>query len=213
MADLVVHALGWGLLSAASLPLGALVAVAPFIADPSDRTIGLLMSFGGGSLLFAVTVEMFAEALREIEHDPQDGPTLMYITIGMSVVGALVYIQLNRLLSGGGDGLSSVAQWRHRFGQRIRADKYLLEVVKPLMLNQLAIFCGCDTVCCLGTCFIKRCGVISLSVHKLAEVHLQRQFPDKYNTSLTQPLVTCMVCRLVYDRRNLIRFWRRIHAC
>ena len=96
MAWAPIVALMWGLISAASLPLGALVSLAPFIPDASEQLIGLFMAFGGGSLLFAVSVEMFAHALQELGEE--HGQTLMTITIICSVLGALLYIFLNRIL-------------------------------------------------------------------------------------------------------------------
>ena len=56
--DPAVSALLWGLGSAMSLPLGAGVAIMPWIPDPSERVIGLMMSFGAGALLFAVSVRL-----------------------------------------------------------------------------------------------------------------------------------------------------------
>ena len=72
------------------------MSIAPFIPDASEQLIGLLMAFGGGSLLFAVSVEMFAHALQELGEE--HGQTLMAITVVCSVFGALLYIILNRIL-------------------------------------------------------------------------------------------------------------------
>lgn len=96
----------WGFVSAFSLPLGACVAIAPCIPDAAGTTVGLMMAFGAGSLLFAVSVEMFAKGLHELHHD--DGHQLMLIMVTMSFVGALVYISLNRWLSGGNHGQAHV---------------------------------------------------------------------------------------------------------
>ncbi|EKX42327.1 hypothetical protein GUITHDRAFT_60925, partial [Guillardia theta CCMP2712] len=48
----------WGLASAASLPAGALVAI---IKSPPDKMSANLMSFGGGALLFALSIELFGD--------------------------------------------------------------------------------------------------------------------------------------------------------
>ncbi len=50
----------WGLMAASSLVLGALVV---FVHEPSKRSLGLIMGFGAGVLLSAVSFELIAEAL------------------------------------------------------------------------------------------------------------------------------------------------------
>jgi ZIP family zinc transporter len=54
-----VSAFLWGLLSAASLVIGALVVM---VKRPSERALGLLMGFGAGVLLSAVSFELVLEA-------------------------------------------------------------------------------------------------------------------------------------------------------
>lgn len=109
-------ALGWAFVSAASLPLGAIVAISIHHEIP-EVVIGQMMAFGAGALLFAVSVEMFAKALTEVHEE--DGKTLMSITVLMSVVGALVYIILNRILSGSSHGGSHTTHARTNMKQRL----------------------------------------------------------------------------------------------
>jgi zinc transporter ZupT len=59
-------ALLWGSLSAASFPAGALVGL--YVAI-STRTTGLMIAFGAGALIFAVTVELFGELMDRVEED------------------------------------------------------------------------------------------------------------------------------------------------
>ena len=54
----------FGLISAASLPLGAIVAR---FWSPGNRVIAALMAFGSGALLAALTIDLVVEAL---ERDP-----------------------------------------------------------------------------------------------------------------------------------------------
>ncbi len=49
----IFWAVFWGLLSAASLPLGAVVGITCL---PNEKTRAAMMAFGAGSLLLAVTV-------------------------------------------------------------------------------------------------------------------------------------------------------------
>jgi len=86
----------WGLISAFSLFLGALVGISFKV---SHQTNGLIMAFGAGALFFAVAIEMFAAGLREMEEDGD--PLRMQILIFSSVVGAIFFVVVNRILTGG----------------------------------------------------------------------------------------------------------------
>jgi ZIP family zinc transporter len=57
----VIVAFLWGLFAASSLVLGALVV---FIRVPSNRTLGLIMGFGSGVLISAVSFELVEEATK-----------------------------------------------------------------------------------------------------------------------------------------------------
>jgi ZIP family zinc transporter len=54
-------ALGWGALAASSLVLGAVLA---FVRRWPDRQVGLVLAFGAGALISAVSFELAAEGLR-----------------------------------------------------------------------------------------------------------------------------------------------------
>ena len=60
-SDLVWMAFGIGLLSALSLPLGALTS---FFWKPEGRVVAGLMAFGGGALLAALTIDLVAPVLQ-----------------------------------------------------------------------------------------------------------------------------------------------------
>ena len=60
----LTEALIFGLISAVSLPLGAIVAR---FWVPSDRAIAALMAFGAGALLSALTIDLVGNALEEGE--------------------------------------------------------------------------------------------------------------------------------------------------
>jgi zinc transporter ZupT len=67
MQDSVIQALGFGLLSAVSLPLGALVAR---VWIPRDRILAALMAFGAGALLSALTIDLVASTVEAGEFAP-----------------------------------------------------------------------------------------------------------------------------------------------
>jgi zinc transporter, ZIP family len=77
-------AVGWGALAASSLVLGALLALArPW---PS-RAVGLVLSFGAGALISAVSFELFAEGVQEAGALP--------VALGLGA-GALTYFAIDR---------------------------------------------------------------------------------------------------------------------
>jgi ZIP family zinc transporter len=79
-------ALGWGALAASSLLIGALLGLArPW---PS-RLIGLVLAFGAGALISAVSFDLAEEGARV------GGPG--FLGLGLAV-GALVYFALNRMV-------------------------------------------------------------------------------------------------------------------
>jgi hypothetical protein len=51
-----------GIISASSLPFGALTAA---FWHPSDRVTAILMAFGGGALLAALTIDLVASAVAQ----------------------------------------------------------------------------------------------------------------------------------------------------
>ena len=91
-------ALGWGALAASSLVLGALLGLA---RHWSDRVVGIVLAFGAGALISAVSFDLFEEGLRI-------GRTLA-VAIGLAA-GALAYFVCDRLVersaSGAGPSLA-----------------------------------------------------------------------------------------------------------
>jgi ZIP family zinc transporter len=82
----VLAAIGWGALAASSLVLGALLALS---GRWHPRVVGLVLSFGAGALLSAVSFELFAEGVEEAGALP--------VAIGLGA-GALTYFLLDRPL-------------------------------------------------------------------------------------------------------------------
>jgi len=80
-------ALGWGALAASSLVLGALLAL--YRRWP-DRQVGLVLAFGAGALISAVSFELAAEGLRV--------GSLRATAIGLGV-GSLTYFGLDGLIA------------------------------------------------------------------------------------------------------------------
>jgi ZIP family zinc transporter len=82
----VSAALGWGALAAASLVLGGLLGVA---RKWPDRLVGLVLAFGAGALISAVSFDLFEEGLQ-IGHASA-------VAAGLGA-GALTYFLLDQLV-------------------------------------------------------------------------------------------------------------------
>jgi ZIP family zinc transporter len=83
----VTAALGWGALAASSLVLGALLGIA---RQWPDRIVGLVLAFGAGALISAVSFDLAQEGAQV--GDPG------FLGIGLAL-GAFTYFGLDRLLS------------------------------------------------------------------------------------------------------------------
>lgn len=86
-------ALFWGVISAVSLPLGAWLGL---VARPGRKVTSALMAFGGGALLFALTIELFAKSL---EHARERGDAVVLATVAGAVAGGLLFDVLNLVLN------------------------------------------------------------------------------------------------------------------
>ena len=91
-------ALGWGALAASSLVAGALLA---FARPWSSRQVGVVLAFGAGALISAVSFELAEEGVRLAG--------VGWVAAGMGA-GALTYYVLDRQIearfAGGGAGLA-----------------------------------------------------------------------------------------------------------
>jgi zinc transporter, ZIP family len=88
----VTAALGWGALAASSLVIGALLGLA---RTWPDRAVGIVLAFGAGALVSAVSFDLAEEGLR-IGSGAAVG--------GGLAVGALTYFGLDRLVERRGSG-------------------------------------------------------------------------------------------------------------
>ncbi len=122
--NLVYFAFFIGLISAASLPLGALTTL---VWSPSDRSIAWLIAFGAGALLSAVTIDLFAPAVRAGMFIPA--------AIG-AIIGSLIYLILNHQLNQQGGFLRKTATTIQYF--RSRQKKQNRQFFKSL--NRLPLF-------------------------------------------------------------------------
>ncbi len=119
-----VTALLFGLLSAASLPLGALLGV---VWHPGDRVLAVLLAFGSGALLAALTLDLVAPGVTEGHlHD---------LAIG-AVAGGLMFKGLNHVLNRRGGYLrkqaTAMAYWRGQARRHLDSVLAGLQRTSPL---------------------------------------------------------------------------------
>lgn len=97
MSSLALKAFYFGIISAVSLPLGAIVAR---FWTPSKRITAVLMAFGGGALLAALSIDLVAKAVHEKHFMP--------LIIGC-IVGGILYEILNQIVNYNGGFLRKTA--------------------------------------------------------------------------------------------------------
>lgn len=94
---LALVALMWGCISAVSLPIGAFMGT---WLKPPQKVTSSLMAFGGGALLFALTIELFAHSLHQ-SHEGHDKWIVLATIIG-ALCGGIVFESFNQVLSSKG---------------------------------------------------------------------------------------------------------------
>lgn len=92
-----LQALMWGVLSSISLPLGAAIGV---FTKPVQKVTSSVMAFGGGAMLFALTIELFGHTLH-VAHEKHDKWIVLMIVFG-ALLGGLLFEILNRMLNAQG---------------------------------------------------------------------------------------------------------------
>lgn len=95
--EIIIAAFVWGCISAVSLPLGAIIGL---WSSPTRKITSSLMAFGGGALLFALTIELFAHSLHKA-HEGDDLWIILSTMIG-AILGGLLFQFLNQILNNRG---------------------------------------------------------------------------------------------------------------
>lgn len=120
----VIFALFMGLLSALSLPLGALTTL---FWTPGNRATAWLMAFGAGALLSAVTIDLFAPAIHK--------GYFFDVAFG-AIIGSLFYLLINQQLNKKGGFLRKTAT----LIQYLRSQQKQQRQNLKLSFNRLTIF-------------------------------------------------------------------------
>ncbi len=117
--SIILTAFVIGLISAVSLPMGA---ITTFFWNPSDRIIAILMAFGGGALLAALTIDLVASAVEK--------GNFHALAIG-AICGGLMFVALNRIVNDYGGFLRKASttvyylrrkqyQWLQRISKHLK---------------------------------------------------------------------------------------------
>lgn len=131
---MALEALLWGLLSAVSLPLGAVVGLA---WRPGSRWVSAMMAFGAGALLFALSVELMGDIPELVE---SHGRGALAAGLGGALVGGLLFDLLNQLLNNRGAFLRNLSNAERYVAsrKRRRALRMLKQLVKQPVFQPVA---------------------------------------------------------------------------
>lgn len=130
---LAMLALMWGCVSAVSLPVGAFIGI---WSKPSQKITSSLMAFGGGALLFALTIELFAHSLHR-SHEGHDIWIIVATIIG-AVFGGLIFEMLNHLLSNNGGFLRKASLFRkHVQKHKMKKVQQMIQSLSKVRFLQL----------------------------------------------------------------------------
>ena len=118
-------AFGWGALASVSLPLGAMIGLA---TRPTRRVASSAMAFGGGALLFALSIELFGHVLHRAgdEHGHITQPKLVFAAIIAGIIGGLLFNGLNAILEDRGGFLRRRGMIRRHVVRRRRSEAHQL---------------------------------------------------------------------------------------
>lgn len=123
----------WGIVSAVSLPLGAGAGVH---LRPGKLPTSILMAFGAGALLFALTIELFGHALHKSH---TEGAMVVFATAVGAIAGGLLFDVLNQLLNNRGAFLRNISNSKNYFERHklLTARRMIIRLSKIRLLRNL----------------------------------------------------------------------------
>lgn len=120
---LALKAAGWGILSAISLIIGAVIGV---LRNPKKEIRAALMAYGSGALIEALSIELFAHIVhmandsgshRRLSED-SPGKPLVYVAMGMAILGGSIFAGLNQILNDAGGFARHASSLKQQVGRR-----------------------------------------------------------------------------------------------
>ncbi|MEX2523370.1 MAG: cyclic nucleotide-binding domain-containing protein [Gammaproteobacteria bacterium] len=123
----------WGIISAIALPIGAFLGL---WLRPRRKINSIFMAFGGGALLFALTIELFGHVPHHVE---SHGPAVIWVVFISAIVGGATFSGLNGILNNYGAFLrrfSSARNYVIRLRHK-RSQKLIEQLGSIRILNEL----------------------------------------------------------------------------
>jgi len=126
MEHLALTAFVFGIISASSLPMGAITSI---FWSPRERVVGVMMAFGAGALLAALTIDLVGNALSEGHFYP--------LAAGC-IIGGILFDILNYIVNMKGGFLRKAATTiYHLKRKKTRHYRYLVEKMSRVHLFNL----------------------------------------------------------------------------
>ncbi len=115
-SSLPAKAFWFGIISAVSLPIGALLGL---LIKPPKKVVAAIMSFGAGSLIAALTIELVTPAIEHGGYWPMAGG---------AIIGGILFVALNQVVNSHGGFLRKQATtMRHLFKTKKALYKEMIE--------------------------------------------------------------------------------------
>ena len=130
---MVITAFFCGIVSAISLPIGAFLGM---WLRPGRKVNSIFMAFGGGALLFALTIELFGHVPHHVE---LHGSLMIGVVFSCAIIGGLIFSGLNALLNNYGAFMRRLSLAQH-FLERIKhkRSRLLIKCLSEIrILNEL----------------------------------------------------------------------------
>jgi len=124
-AVLASKAAAWGVLSAISLVIGAVIGV---MRNPRKEVRAMLMAYGSGALIEALSIELFAHIVHMAQEGESSdgrrlsgggpGKPLVYVAMAMAILGGCVFAGLNKVLNEAGGFARHATSLKDYVGKR-----------------------------------------------------------------------------------------------
>jgi CRP-like cAMP-binding protein len=126
MEHLALTAFFFGILSASSLPMGAITSI---FWSPRERVVAVMMAFGAGALLAALTIDLVGNALSEGH---------FYSLAAGCIIGGILFDILNFTINSKGGFLRKTATTINHLKQRkVKHYRYLVDKMSRVHLFNL----------------------------------------------------------------------------
>ncbi len=124
----------WGILSAISLPLGAVLGL---WWRPKQKANSSFMAFGAGALLFALTIELFGHVPHHVENH---GIKALFAAVLGAIIGGILFDVMNHILNNRGAFLRRMSNAKKYVARLkiLRAKNLVEELSYVTVLNNLA---------------------------------------------------------------------------